>query len=205
VTLFIGDVHGHYGRYETIIKNHRDTIQIGDMGVGFYRRDYEGVLQAYPNPPYDKMVDGNHRFIRGNHDNPNVCKRHTQWIPDGHVENDMMFIGGGLSIDRHMREEGLSYWLDEELSYGDFFDLVGKYTDIKPRVMVTHDCPESIANHLFGTTKLDDPSRTRQALESMWVSHKPEVWIFGHWHDYRNTEILGTSFICLAELQTIEI
>lgn len=203
--IFIGDVHGHYNRYETIIKNHKNTIQIGDMGVGFYKRDIEGALQPYANPPYDKMVAGNHRFIRGNHDNPDVCRRHTQCIPDGHVEGDMMFVGGGLSYDRQYRTEGETYWFDEELSHKEFFDVTDKYLQAKPRIMVTHDCPESIANHLFCAGKLHDPSRTRQAFDSMWQSHKPEIWVFGHWHDYRNTEILDTRFICLAELQTIEI
>ena len=72
---FIGDVHGKYGRYETILKNSDlPTIQVGDMGVGFFHRDYEGTLRPFANPPYDKMVAGNHRFIRGNHDNPYVCR-----------------------------------------------------------------------------------------------------------------------------------
>ena len=38
-TRFIGDVHGKFGRYNTILKDattaHIPTIQVGDMGVGF--------------------------------------------------------------------------------------------------------------------------------------------------------------------------
>ena len=199
---FIGDCHGKFDRYNTIIKNSTNpTIQVGDMGVGFL---YPTGL-PYPNPPYDKMVSGNHRFIRGNHDNPAVCKRHTQWIPDGTIEEDVMFIGGGLSIDKEWRTLGESYWDDEELSIERFNELFDVYYNTKPRVMVTHDIPETVAMHLFRTMKLDAPSRTRQAFESMFEAHKPELWIFGHWHDHRNMNVLGTQFICLAELQTMEI
>jgi hypothetical protein len=201
---FIGDVHGHFSAYSTILKGCKNSIQIGDMGVGFYKRDYEGVLSPYPNPPYDKMVAGGHRFIRGNHDNPNVCRRHSQYIPDGHIEGDMMFIGGGYSIDRDFRVLNETYWEDEELDYVELNHLVGVYYETKPRIMVTHDCPELVANHLFTTTKLSIPSRTRQAFNSMWENHKPELWIFGHWHDHRDLTLLGTRFVCLAELQTME-
>jgi Icc-related predicted phosphoesterase len=202
---FIGDVHGKYERYKKIIDECANTIQVGDMGVGFFKRDHEGVLQAFANPPYDKMVAGGHRFIRGNHDNPDVCSRHTQCIRDGTVEDGVMFIGGALSIDRLYRTLGETYWNDEELNYGELNALFDLYVKVKPRVMVTHDCPEIIANHLFNTTKLNDPSRTRQSFDSMWQAHKPQLWVFGHWHDHRNTEILGTRFVCLAELQAMEL
>jgi predicted phosphodiesterase len=72
--------------------------------------------------------------------------------------------------------------------------------------MVTHDCPETVADHLFGLTgKLNIPSRTRQAFDSMWEAHKPEIWIFGHWHQSRDQNIMGTRFVCLAELEAKEI
>ena len=215
MTTFIGDVHGKFSPYTKIIKKHPDTIQVGDMGVGFFHRGfrhgtsyvdrYEEYLMPSGNPPYDRMVENNARFIRGNHDNPGVCKKHTQYIPDGHVEGDMMFVGGALSIDRHMRRVNESYWEDEELSYGEFMDIQEKYLDIKPRIMVTHECPEAIAQQMFNYHKLDDPSRTRQAFESMWEMHKPEIWIFGHWHDRRDWVIMGTRFICLEELGTITL
>src|SRR5712671_5809644 len=105
MTIFIGDVHGKFDRYKAIIREHPNTIQVGDMGVGF-RRWPHGEYQS--NPPYDEMVKANAYFIRGNHDNPAVCKRHTQYIPDSMVQNDTMFIGGGYSIDWQYRIEDFS-------------------------------------------------------------------------------------------------
>lgn len=203
---FIGDVHGKFGAYSTILKNSTSpTIQVGDMGVGFFWRDQEDYLHSSGNPPYDKMVAGGHRFIRGNHDNPSVCSRHSQWIEDGHVEGDIMFVGGALSIDRGMRTLNEDYWADEELSIQRLMELTTKFVTLKPRIMVTHECPETVAKHLFRTMKLDDPSRTRQAFDSMFEQHKPEYWIFGHWHMHRKETVLGTKFICLEELQAMEL
>src|SRR5688572_16611885 len=122
MTVYIGDVHGKFERYKKIIKRCTDSIQVGDMGVGF-RKWKGGELVYDTNPPYDAMVDGNHRFIRGNHDNPYVCLKHGQWIPDGTYDGLRMFVGGALSIDKEWRTIGESYWEDEELSQVDLWNI----------------------------------------------------------------------------------
>ena len=202
---FIGDVHGKFGRYKTILKEATaqgiPTIQVGDMGIGFFSP--YGIPSE--NPPYDRMVEGNHRFIRGNHDNPAVCRRHSQYIPDLHLENNVMFVGGALSIDRAFRNVNESWWEDEELSVNELNDAYDLYAQVKPRVMITHEFPEVITDHMFNKGKIDDPSRTRQAFQSMWEQHKPEMWLAGHWHQHRDINIMGTRFICLAELQIADI
>lgn len=206
MTILIGDVHGKYGRYEKILEEHRDTIQVGDMGIGF--RKYMGWGDDDPylsNPPYDKMVEGNHRFIRGNHDNPNVCRKHTQWIPDGTIENGVMFIGGALSIDKEYRMEGYSYWNDEELSDEELFKLYEIYKKEKPFAMVTHECPESIAYLLLNNFKSTLRSRTREMFYEMFKVYNPKYWVFGHWHMSFDKEIDGTRFICLAELEVKDV
>lgn len=202
--LFIGDVHGKFDRYKKIIKNHPKTIQVGDMGVGFYRM-IGSDRKAERNPPFDAMAKGNHRFIRGNHDNPKACRQQKFWIPDGHVEGDMMFIGGADSIDKAYRIEGLSWWRDEQLDYAQWCDCFDKYMDHKPRIMVTHDCPYTIYWHLHDRVfdTLDD--RTSQSFDLFWRYHKPELWIFGHHHKSFDKVIDGTRFVCLDELETMEI
>lgn len=208
---FIGDVHGKFKRYRKLIRNIPASIQVGDMGVGF-KKYMHGELILDINPPFDAMSEGNHRFIRGNHDNPEVCKQHKYYIPDGHMETvqntKMMYIGGAISIDKAWRTEGLDYWSDEELSYPELDNLINIYRDYKPDVMITHDCPESIANEMmmaFNTTKKDFPSITRQALESMFYFHQPKYWIFGHWHKTISFTTLGTAFRCLGELDYLDI
>lgn len=209
MTIFIGDTHGLYDRYGKIIDRCKNSVQVGDMGVGFFTKS--GV--PCPNPPYDKMIKGGHRWIRGNHDNPNVCKTHTQWIRDGHTEitpkgTKIMYIGGAWSIDQTFRTEPFDWWYNEELSHGELLGLLDKYQQFCPDVMVTHDCPEAVAYELF-LARCQSPvykTRTGQALQGMF-NHiiKPKIWIFGHWHSSRDIDIHGTRFICLNELETIDL
>lgn len=204
VVRFIGDVHGKFARYKKLIKKCDTSIQVGDMGVGFFRQDGSPDI----NPPYDTMSRGNHRFIRGNHDNPAVCARHDFWIPDGTYENGMFFLGGAVSIDRAWRTEGYSWWSDEECSYVDLNKYIEFYAQVKPNIVVSHECPESIANQImaaFNKVKIDDASRTRQALEQMLYLHQPKLWVFGHWHHSINFMHGQTRFRCLNELEYEDI
>lgn len=213
--LFIGDVQGRYERYRQIIAGAPRSIQVGDLGVGLCPPKGADA-DEYSELPLDAMIRGNHRFIRGNHDNPTGCRAHSQWIADGHFENGVMFLGGALSVDRALRTEGYDWWPDEELSAAELKRLCLTYRDRKPRVMVTHDCPEEVASVILmripflGTEKQEFPSRTRYALQEMWGAHAPELWIFGHYnlsfdqvpHSGRRA---GTRFIGLADLECREI
>jgi hypothetical protein len=214
LTRFIGDVHGKYSRYKTILNNspHR-TIQVGDMGVGF-RSHVTGDFGA--NPPFDLMVEKDARFIRGNHDNPEVCREHRRCIPDGMVEDNTMFIGGAFSIDRAARIPDFSWWKDEEISQDRLDELVVEMQVIEPEIMVTHECPERIAALIVGSMrnlstggamKMDPrfASRTRVAFDAMLEGHRPKLWLFGHWHIPFDRVVEGTRFICLPELAYIDV
>lgn len=205
--FFIGDVHGKYKRYKRVIRGRRDTVQLGDMGVGFWKLRSDERVPDH-NPPHSKMVEGNHRFIRGNHDNPSVCTRQSQWIPDGTVEGDVMFVGGAISVDRKWRTEGLDWWPDEELSIAELDRLISVYADARPRIMVTHDCPQFLEKTMVeasGRDKSIAPSRTRQAFSAMFDHHRPQHWVFGHWHRTFRTTWCECTFTCLDELDALEI
>jgi predicted phosphodiesterase len=208
LTRLIGDVHGKYNRYKTILRESPiPTIQLGDMGVGFFSSNGTPA----ENPPYDLMVEKSAKFIRGNHDNPAVCKRHTQYIPDGTIDGEVMFVGGGLSIDKPYRTEGYSYWLNEELSIDEFDKINEIYMQVKPKVMLTHETTEDIAlavvheNTNRRENKLAFPSITRLAFQKMWQQHAPELWVFGHWHLPFDHVVNGTRFVCLPELATMDV
>lgn len=207
MTIFIGDVHGKYNQYKNILARTVNTIQVGDMGVGFRRTTGYRAGTFMQNPPHYAMLAGGHRFIRGNHDNPGVCRGHSQWIPDGAVEGDMMFVGGAASINKHLRIPDYTWWEDEELSYKQLDDMITVYTTTKPRVMVTHDCPEELAQVLLTIKSQLEPNgtRTRTAFQRMWSAHSPEIWVFGHWHHSFDHVLRGTRFVCLAELEVKEL
>jgi predicted phosphodiesterase len=208
-TRFVGDIHGHKYELSLVLDNLPEdvtaVIQVGDMGVGFGQGDY--WLESL-----DYMLSAvNGRFIRGNHDDPAICKTLNSWIPDGKVENDMMFIGGAWSIDYQRRTKDYDWWEDEELSYEELNRLIGVYDVIRPRVMVTHDIPRSIAAKLFFAEgrplygRGQYRTRTSAALDSMLDIHKPDLHIFGHWHFDVDETIDGTRFICLNELSYADV
>jgi len=39
----------------------------------------------------------------------------------------------------------------------------------------------------------------------LWGIHKPDLWIFGHFHNSWTQTIQGTEFRCLAELETFNL
>ena len=41
-----------------------------------------------------------------------------------------------------------------------------------------------------------------QAFAAMFEYHRPDVWIFGHWHRSASAVVDGTRFQCLGELRT---
>lgn len=205
---FIGDVHGKFNKYKKKIKECDRSLQVGDFGVGFYNVKTD---TPYSNPPYDHMARGEHRFIRGNHDNPGACKKHPFWVPDGGSvfgRNDIFCIGGALSIDKDRRTENYDWWHDEELTYAQLCNILDIYEVVKPSIVVSHECPDSIIArvcHEVGKFKYDIPSVTRRCFDNMLEIHKPDLWIHGHWHlDYRMVH-KGTEFIGLGELSHIDL
>lgn len=198
---FVGDIHGKFRQYEIFLDSDSPpSIQVGDFGRGFGETD-EDML-----PIFSKMEAGFHRYIRGNHDNPAKVKTDATYIHDGMRENGCMFIGGAYSIDKGFRTEGVDYWSDEECSWEEMDSFIKSYESNPPKIMVTHDCPESVARKLFNWyTEESSGSTTRNALQSMLDINSPSLWVFGHWHEARDTTINGTRFICLPELAYIDI
>lgn len=199
---FIGDIHGNFTEYAHVASQVDKSVQIGDFGIGFYGPYWHEQVNKF-------HASGNHRFIRGNHDSPNKCKSEmVGYIPDGTVENNIMYIGGAYSIDQRVRTEGVTWWADEECSTEEFYTFFDVYNMIQPEIMVTHDIPQEIANfivsnymhsnHIIGT-------KTGQAFDSMFQAYQPKLWIFGHWHIDLDFTYNGTRFICLSELSYIDI
>jgi hypothetical protein len=212
LTRLIGDIHGQINEYLVygIDKFEGPTIQIGDFGIGFGQSDYwhERINKLHTDEP--------HRFIRGNHDNPAKCKEMVGWIKDGTVENDVMFIGGAWSIDNpdappgwYKRTKDIDWWEDEECSDEQFDVFLDTYLSVKPRIMITHDCPHNIASHMFWDTGLlKGPrynTRTGDFLQKLFELHQPESWYFGHWHYTMAYQHGNTMFRCLGIYDFVDV
>lgn len=212
LTRIIGDIHGMVNDYKVyaIDDFQGPTIQVGDFGIGFGQSDYwyESLNEF--------QTAGNHRFIRGNHDNPDMCKEIPNWIPDGTVEGDVMFIGGAWSIDNpvappgwYRRTAGVDWWFDEECSDEKFEQMYETYKQVKPRVMITHDCPERVSYNMFwGSGFIKGPvypNRTSQWLNRFIDAHQPDEWYFGHWHNTMDYKYGRTFFKCIGELDYVDV
>lgn len=219
---FVGDVHG---KTEGLVKKIRASegekfFQIGDMGLGF-----KGVL--LPHFERDRLL-----FIRGNHDSPSFCRAHPNYAGDyGYLEDEkLFFLGGAWSIDWKWRTEGISWWVDEELSHDELAAAIHVYTRSKPEIVVTHEAPTRAAEILINqmtlrvtnpenpTSVLHDPSysyykaklgcvntRTSQALQQMLDNWGPKHWVFGHYHVRMDFELQGCKFHCVPELESYKL
>ena len=201
----IGDIHRKWASYIRIIeKSEYPTIQLGDFGWGFADQYTNPLILQNAKQLEDVMSQGDHKYIRGNHDNPDACRLHNYCIEDGTYDEKygVFYLGGAFSIDRACRTHGIDWWPDEELDYYQMLQMYDKYMDLKPRVMLTHDGPRGVMKKLFNfCDKLSQPSITEHGLQRMFEEHKPELWIFGHWHLSRDNIIDGTRFVCLAETE----
>lgn len=205
----IGDVHGLKSEFELILKNTTEHVtqvfQVGDMGVGFGQgEDWHESLDKL-------LIEHNCRWIRGNHDSPEECKEMKSWIKDGTVCEDWMFVGGAWSIDYSWRIPNVSWWEDEELSYEELDLISSIYEQVKPRVMITHDFPKLASDELFFSPgkplhrKPQYKTKTASALQSMFESHQPDLWVAGHWHFDADKKIENTRFVCVNELSFIDV
>ena len=194
ITL-IGDVHGKYEHYHKIVRQterHPYTLQIGDFGF-----KYDTL----------KNVDSTrHLILPGNHDNYDTCYNHSNFLGDYGCTSlnriDFFYYRGAYSIDRQYRTIGIDWWDNEEVKIENFMNARELYRDIKPEVMITHDCPQDIALQMLKPGQRVYENITSWALQELYNIHQPKLWFFGHWHQSMKIQHGNTQFICLNELET---
>lgn len=183
------------------------SLQLGDMGVGFsesYGHKYSLEGKSY-SPIYK---NNNHRWIRGNHDDPEISRNHPNYLGDyGYDEyTGIFYVSGGLSIDLQSRIDYykkygiITWWEDEELSVEDFEKVLELYEETRPDIMVSHECPSIIKpDALTNQEKRFNISLTENFLQNMFEIHQPNYWIFGHHHKWVYKKMRKTQFVGLNE------
>lgn len=191
----IGDIHGVYysdltDRFGKVADNY---IFLGDIGFGFER-----VSTFIKGLDADIPEGVECYFIRGNHDDPSCWKgRKAQRIehacPRFHMVKDYdtirtkngryLCIGGGISIDRHYRVEGKSYWSDEHIlscpkkNTISEIDGIFSHTGFTPPVLThKHDLQMR-----FADVNQDCQDEQRVLYEILALYH-PKTWYCGHYH-----------------------
>jgi Icc-related predicted phosphoesterase len=200
--LLVGDIHNEFNQLNTIInKKHPDmVICCGDFG---YWPKWKGSQKLSDiNPQGSKIY-----WIDGNHDDHwSIRDRETDELekdiifkPRGSTMKledgrNILFMGGALSIDKHLRREGWDWFPEETISYGDMQNLPDEKVDI----FITHTCPEELVHELimFYPEKGMEPSNI--AISQLYKMYKPELHVFGHWHHYKEGRLFDTKWYSLS-------
>lgn len=205
----ISDIHGERRVYLTFIKDAPYSLQLGDLDFS-----YDWLLT-------EEVDSSRHKFLPGNHDNYDAIPQSPHALKDFGVWStplgDIFFVRGAWSIDWRARTKFDVYkngklvhakdlWDEEELSMPQCYEALELYKTLRPKLLITHDCPRRIVAHI------SDPSmakgwgygenvvltRTGALLEAMLEFHRPKVHIFGHHHRSFDRYIDGATGIALS-------
>lgn len=219
---FIGDVHGKVSQYAKLLQG--PSIQVGDLG---FKRAHEWHRDNV-DPEIHKVVFGNHDYY------PMLNEAYSlgdfSVLPDG-----IMTIRGAMTVDKsgmkaevvlnmhgepilkengepettlvfYKRNEGEDLFSDqEELSTSKCEQVLDAFDEHRPSIVVSHDCPTEIRNMVIGKGRTPHKTITDQLLQGCFEMHQPDIWIFGHYHHSWSETVNGTKFVCLAELETLDI
>lgn len=183
---FIGDIHSNFDEYKKLLASIRKydsdaiTIQVGDLDLD--------------SPKQIDFLGERDFFIQGNHDTLAACEKHPQFMGRFGYKHGVFFLGGAASSKFGYE--------NEELSLKELNEAIDLYDEMRPEIVVTHDCPQIIREELFFKK---DTSRTSDALQEMWDIQSPNVWAFGHHHWSTNEIIDGTQFICVGACKAQKI
>jgi hypothetical protein len=207
----IGDVHGKFGEYYKIASNHEYTVQLGDFGFS----------SAWNLLGYSDLSPDNHKVLGGNHEDYDCCIHSTHYLGDfgPRTLNEIPYfvVRGGLSIDRVYRVgEELSggpktWWSQEELNFIEMGNAMDSYRQAKPDIVISHAGPAFLIDRLIKgdltNYKFHKEFRENTSLlfNRLFSIYRPKVWVFGHYHINFDEVIDGTRFVCLAELQTVQL
>lgn len=199
-TYVVGDIHGHWAPLNALCARKQPDLVLACGDFGYWPRQSpfnETVIK--PGTATIRWCDGNHEdfwslSMRTTDElSPKVIyqpRGSVFTLPDG---RNVLFFGGGQSIDKAFRIEGVSWFREEEPSSKELSILVD--LDMQIDIVISHTCPVEfkIEEHPYAlklTEKVND--FTRKVLSYALLKFKPALWYFGHWHlstagTYENT------------------
>jgi predicted phosphodiesterase len=198
VIIIAGDIHGEFWAINNLINHHQDIkliLQCGDFG--WWPRC---TFEYFNKRAESKIKNGNVKILwcDGNHEDFEDLKKYDDcaevfpnvfYMPRGSItqlpdKRKVLFIGGGLSIDRNLRiprDPNFGWFEEETISQKDIDGLPDEKIDI----VISHTAPELFKlkdyhnDHRYPT----DPSR--KALDYVYEKYKPDLWFFGHMHRFQ--------------------
>ncbi len=197
--FLVGDIHGRVDKYLKLLESlppGSRSVALGDLYLG------------RPKVHLPTLPVG-HKFLRGNHDAPDLCKQHPGYLGNyGYVRgDDMFFVSGAQTTSWRVLGNSRYWYRDEELSPEELQAALALYEEMKPSIVISHEAPidaareilKGLAGSYFAAKAETLSSRTCVALQKMFEAHRPERWFVGHYHINREFALDGTMFRCLAE------
>ena len=204
MTIIIGDIHGDIKFLIDLVKLYpsgSNFIQVGDLGVGFKHINFNESLKGLNSLLEEK--NSNMYVVRGNHDNPEFFKgsymnTNLKLVSDYSLieieSRSILFIGGGISLDRSYRVPFISYWPDEVVRYDqEALDKVNKVD-----IVITHTAPDfcypkDFNQFVYNWMSVDNKLITQLPAERKLVTQifeyltkdkglKIPKWFYGHFH-----------------------
>jgi len=213
MTIFLSDVHGEFTYLKAFLnqmKNY-EVIQLGDLGIGFPKELSHTWPPSKKIYALDELTNlenlPNFKFISGNHDHPELCKQHPNYLGDYGIYKtkdgfDLFFISGSPSIPQDINREypGVTWWQNEELSIDEWDKCLELYSQTKPEIVISHCCPQRCVFilHKEPFNKIGGLSERR--MNEMMDIHKPKTWIFGHHHIDRIFTYDKINFIAIGAM-----
>jgi predicted phosphodiesterase len=177
------------------------VIVAGDFGVPWSNNNTdkqdEYLARGYSEKPYKILV------VPGNHENydriekmpitsiygakANQFTENIFFIQKNEVvtinKSTFFCFGGAMSSDKMYRIPKISWWSQEDASYGDWINFLEKFKNIQSvDYVITHTCPEPWMKELEFTHHINDKCPTREILTSIEEKLAYRKWFFGHFH-----------------------
>lgn len=201
-----GDTHGTMDTWKLDEEYFKDrnkltrkdyVIVCGDFGILWTKKLTEQYKKFWKNEPYTVL------FCDGNHENFDMLNSYevSNWnggkvhkIDDNVIHlmrgqiydiNDKKFFvfGGGTSIDKESRIEGLSWWPEEIANYKEIDEALSNLDKHNNQVdyIITHAAPKTLVKtRMFPGSRLRCP--VEDFLDEVYVRTKFKQWFCGHYH-----------------------
>lgn len=217
---FVGDIHGNVPSLENAInvreiQQNSVLILLGDIGIF----TWSPTLDALQEMAYKYNI--RLYLLRGNHDDPFYWNKYHKY--DSHItfikdfskllingETRVFAIGGGLSLDRSVRKEGVDYFKDEMIK-----PMPSGMPYIDCDVLITH------TGIIDGLRGLPEPSKRywclkdnmleadlaveRETMLFILKNISAKAWVYGHFHETKVFPAVGGLGVSRCVLGEIEI
>ncbi len=210
---FTGDIHGEATRfyqlgsetnYELTTEDY--LVVCGDFGMLFYPPGTMGYLQQQQELDALEQLSYTILWVDGNHENFDLLKTYPKekWkggrvhrirknilhLMRGQVYDidgiKLFSMGGAYSMDKYMRQKGLSWWEEELPNDAEYHEATQNLHEVgnKVDVIVSHTAPREIIMRMGYHYDMHDAELTG-FLEWILYHVKFKRWYFGHWHNDR--------------------